>query len=75
MNEVREYMLNWEYDHYSVKNVVKQKRITIPNNWNKANLQDKSKLKEYRQYLHNKLERKREEQDINNERRYIRNPS
>jgi hypothetical protein len=63
--------------HYLVKNVVKQKLITIQNNyaqegnWNKANLQDKNKLKQYRQYLHNILENKREEQDINNEWKHI----
>jgi hypothetical protein len=38
-------------------------------NWSKANLQDKNK--QYRQYLYNTLESKREEQDINNERKDI----
>jgi hypothetical protein len=64
---------NYESDLYLVKTIGKQKLITIPNNyvqegnWNKANLYDKNKLKQYRLYLHNTFESKREEQEINNE--------
>jgi hypothetical protein len=60
-----------------VKTLVKQKLTTILNNyvqegnWNKANLQDKNKLKQYRQYLHNTLETKRDEHHINNEWKHI----
>jgi ATP phosphoribosyltransferase len=35
--------------------------------WNRINLQDTNKLKQYRQQLHSRLEGKAESQNINNE--------
>ena len=53
---------NIDYDHFLVKAVIKQKLSVIYKKklkqalkWNKINLQNPSKLKEYRSLLHNKL--------------------
>ena len=53
---------NIDYDHCLVKAVIKQKLSVIYKKklkqalkWNKINLQNPSKLKEYRSLLHNKL--------------------
>jgi hypothetical protein len=65
--------LSCDSDHFVVKIIVKQKLITQQLNkiqqikWNRINLQDINKLKQYRQHLHNKLEGKAESQNINNE--------
>jgi hypothetical protein len=67
--------LNIDSDHYLLKIILKQK---LPNiykkktiqltKWNKTNIQDPSKLKQYRTSLHNKLKNTPDTNNINEER-------
>jgi hypothetical protein len=66
--------LNIDSDHFLVKAVLNQKLSTICKKklkpvlkWNKTNLQNPSKLKEYRSLLHNKLINLVPKQEINDE--------
>jgi hypothetical protein len=54
---------NIDSDHYLLKTTLKQKLLNInkkkliqTTKWNKINIQDPSKLRQYRTLLHNKLE-------------------
>jgi len=65
---------NIESDHYLLKTTLKQKLPNIykkkPNQitkWNKRNIQDPSKLRQYRTSLHNKLENIPNTNNINEE--------
>jgi len=65
---------NIDLDHFLVKAVIKQKLSVIHKKklkralkWNKINLQNPSKLKEYRSLLHNKLVKFAPKQEIDEE--------
>jgi hypothetical protein len=65
---------NIDSDHFLVKVIIKQKLSVIYNKklkqvlkWNKINLQNPSKLTEYRSLLHNKLTNLAPKQEINYE--------
>ena len=65
---------NIDSDHFLVKAVIKQKLSVIYNKklkpalkWNKINLQNPSKLKEYRSLLHNKWVNLAPKQEIDEE--------
>jgi len=65
---------NIDLDHFLVRAVIKQKLSLIRKKklkpalkWNKINLQNPSKLKEYRSLLHNKLVNLAPKQEIDEE--------
>jgi hypothetical protein len=65
--------LNCDSDHFLVKTIIKQKLIRTQNKavkqkkWNQGNLQNPTKIKQYRSCLYNKLIGKEVQQDIEEE--------